>query len=168
MPSPSRPFPSAASPPPRPLAPELHDSGHAITGRPIPRLWRSRSNRLVVGVIGGLAEKFGLEAQPLRLLYGLVTFATMGVALVPYLAVWAITRPHGPAPAAPRFWRSRTSKVVAGVIGGLAEKWGANSFLLRGVYAAATVVTGGIPGVLLYLLLWTGTRPLDDPRWGAR
>jgi phage shock protein PspC (stress-responsive transcriptional regulator) len=149
-------------PPARPSPSDVLRAGDVLDQRPIPRLWRSRSNRVVAGVLGGLAEKFGWEPRPLRLLYGLITVGTMGAALIPYLAVWSITRARGSAPPMPPLWRSRTNRVVGGVLGGLAERWGINATVLRGVYASITIATGGVPGILTYLVLWTATRPLDD------
>lgn len=131
-------------------------------GLPVPRLWRSRSNRVVAGVLGGLSEKFGWEPLPVRILYGLLTIASGGLLVVPYAAIWAITRAHGPRRPGPALWRSRSHKIVAGVLGGLAEKFGVPAALLRVVYAAFTVFSFGVPGVLTYLVLWAATSPLDD------
>ncbi|MDQ3995508.1 MAG: PspC domain-containing protein [Gemmatimonadota bacterium] len=131
------------------------------SGVPTPRLWRSRSNRVVAGVLGGLAEKFGLEASPLRLLYGLLTVASGGLLAIPYVAIWAITRPHGPLRTAPRLWRSRSDKVIGGVLGGLAEKFETSSIFLRVLFVTLTVFTAGFPGLLIYLVLWMITRPRD-------
>jgi phage shock protein C len=136
-------------------------------GLPAPRLWRSASNRVVAGVLGGLAEKFGLDAQPLRLLYGLLTVFSGGLLAVPYVAIWAITQPHGSRPsAAPRLWRSRSNKVVAGVIGGLAEKLEVSATFLRVLYVTLSIFSAGFPGILIYLVLWTITRPMDADELG--
>jgi phage shock protein PspC (stress-responsive transcriptional regulator) len=116
---------------------------------------------VLAGVLGGLAEKFGWEPRPLRLLYGIVTVATMGAALIPYIAMWAIARPHGPPRITPRLWRSHTNSVVGGVLGGLSEKWGSSATVLRVAYVIGTGLTGFIPGILLYLLVWTGTQTSD-------
>src|SRR3982751_472171 len=92
---------------------------------PSPRLWRSRSNRVALGVIGGLAEKMGWEAKPLRILAGLLGVLTLPIGalpvIVPYLSLWAITRAHGPATPAKPFRRSRTNQTIAGVLGGASE-----------------------------------------------
>jgi phage shock protein C len=138
------------------------ETGAAMAaGLPAPRLWRSRSNRVIAGVLGGLAEKFGLEARPLRLLYGLLTVASGGLLAIPYVGIWAIARPHGAAPSSRRLWRSRSDKVVAGVLGGLAEKFDVNSTFLRVLFATLSVFSAGFPGILIYLILWTITRPMD-------
>lgn len=49
--------------------------------------------------------------------------------------------------------RSRRNRIVAGVCGGLAEFFGISSFWFRlGMIIA--LIPGGVPGILLYLLLW--------------
>lgn len=49
--------------------------------------------------------------------------------------------------------RSRSNRIVAGVCGGLAEFFGISSFWFRlGMLIA--LIPGGVPGILIYLLLW--------------
>lgn len=54
----------------------------------------------------------------------------------------------------PRLWRSPTSKVLAGVVGGLAERFKMDTALMRILYALFTFFSGIVPGVFVYLLLW--------------
>ncbi len=54
----------------------------------------------------------------------------------------------------PRLWRSASSKVFAGVVGGLAERFKMDPALMRVLYALFTFFSGFFPGVFLYLLLW--------------
>src|SRR5688572_18475830 len=54
----------------------------------------------------------------------------------------------------PRLWRSRDNRVLAGVIGGLAERLKVNPTVLRWFSAFATVMTGFVPMMLLYLIYW--------------
>jgi phage shock protein C len=160
MPTRSRSFP-AESNREAPDDPSATSFARAAAGLPAPRLWRSRSNRVLAGVIGGLAEKFGLEARPLRLLYGLLTILSGGLLAIPYVGIWAITRAHGPTRSLPRLWRSRSDKVIAGVLGGMAEKFDVSSTLLRVIYVALSVFSAGFPGILIYLILWAITPEMD-------
>lgn len=50
--------------------------------------------------------------------------------------------------------RSRSNRMVAGVIGGLAEYWSVDPTLARVVYVVASVLSAAFPGLLVYLLLW--------------
>jgi phage shock protein C len=49
--------------------------------------------------------------------------------------------------------RSRTDRILAGVCGGLAEFFGVSAFWFRAAFLIA-FIPGGVPGILLYLLLW--------------
>ena len=53
------------------------------------KLYRSRSNRQVAGVCGGLAEYFNLDATLIRILF--VVLAVLGGSgLLLYVAMWII------------------------------------------------------------------------------
>jgi phage shock protein PspC (stress-responsive transcriptional regulator) len=134
---------------------------------PTPRLWRSASNRVALGVIGGLAEKFGWEAKPLRILAGLLGVLSLPLAglpvVVPYLTIWAITRSRGATKPAQPLRRSATNQVVAGVLGGVGEWLGVRPRLVRVGYTGLTIATFGLPGVVTYLLLWAKLRVADAP-----
>jgi phage shock protein PspC (stress-responsive transcriptional regulator) len=135
------------------------------TAPPPPRLWRSASNRVVLGVIGGLAEKFGWEAKPLRILAGLLGVLTLPLGalpvILPYVTIWAITRTHGVSRPTQPLRRSRDHQVVAGVLGGAAEWLGMSPAVVRTTYAALTVATFGLPGIVTYLIMWSKT-PLAE------
>lgn len=135
-------------------------------GLPTPRLWRSSTNRVALGVIGGLAEKLGWEAKPLRILWGLVGILTLPLgalpAIVPYLALWGITQTRGtPVPQRP-FRRSRTHHLISGVLGGVADWLGVSPALVRIGYVGLTAVSLVFPSIVAYLVVWAKT-PLAEP-----
>ena len=49
--------------------------------------------------------------------------------------------------------RSRTDRMVAGVCGGLGEFFGLSPFWFRLAFLIA-LIPGGVPGFLLYALIW--------------
>ena len=49
--------------------------------------------------------------------------------------------------------RSRSNRMLEGVCGGLAEFFGISSFWFRLAMLIA-FIPGGVPGVLIYLILW--------------
>jgi phage shock protein C len=49
--------------------------------------------------------------------------------------------------------RSRSNRMLAGVCGGLAEFFGISAFWFRLAMFIA-FIPGGVPGILVYLLLW--------------
>lgn len=72
---------------------------------PLHHEWfRSRDNRRLSGVCGGLAEEFHISATLLRLLFVIGTFLSGGIVLVAYIALMFIMplRPRAlPAPTPP-------------------------------------------------------------------
>ncbi len=53
----------------------------------------------------------------------------------------------------PPLRRSRHNRIIAGVCGGLSEFFGIRAFWFRLGFLIAAI-PGGVPGILLYLLLW--------------
>lgn len=49
--------------------------------------------------------------------------------------------------------RSKSNRVIGGVCGGLAEFFGISSFWFR-LSFLISLIPGGVPGFLLYLILW--------------
>lgn len=54
----------------------------------------------------------------------------------------------------PRLARPLEDRVLAGVVGGIARRFGWSSTLLRVVYVVASVLSAAFPGILVYLVLW--------------
>ncbi|HJR72693.1 MAG TPA: PspC domain-containing protein [Luteimonas sp.] len=54
----------------------------------------------------------------------------------------------------PTLSRSINDRVLAGVVGGIAHRFGWNSTLLRFIYVVLSVVSIAFPGILVYLILW--------------
>ncbi|MDR7134302.1 phage shock protein PspC (stress-responsive transcriptional regulator) [Lysobacter niastensis] len=56
---------------------------------------------------------------------------------------------------APRpFTRSRHDRMIAGVMGGIAQRYGWNSTLVRVLFVIVSIVSAAFPGILVYLILW--------------
>lgn len=54
----------------------------------------------------------------------------------------------------PRLSRSINDRVLAGVMGGIAHRFGWNPTGLRAVYVIFSVLSAAFPGILVYLILW--------------
>ncbi|MFH1641492.1 MAG: PspC domain-containing protein [Nanoarchaeota archaeon] len=52
------------------------------------RLYRSKNNRLIGGVCGGLGKYFGIDATVIRLIWALT--ALMGAGIIAYIIAWII------------------------------------------------------------------------------
>ncbi len=48
---------------------------------------RSRSNRMVLGLCGGLGERLGIDANLIRLAWAIFIFGTMGMGLIAYFVI---------------------------------------------------------------------------------
>ena len=52
------------------------------------------------------------------------------------------------------FTRSRNDRVIAGVMGGIAQRFGWNATLLRVIFVIISIASAAFPGILVYLILW--------------
>lgn len=52
------------------------------------------------------------------------------------------------------FVRSRDDRWIAGVLGGIAQRYGWSSFVVRVVFLALSIFSAGFPGLLIYIILW--------------
>lgn len=50
--------------------------------------------------------------------------------------------------------RSRDHRIIAGVLGGLADHWGVSVTLLRIVYVLVSIFSAAFPGIIVYVILW--------------
>ena len=50
--------------------------------------------------------------------------------------------------------RSRTNRMIAGVVGGLAEYWSIDATLARVIFVIVSIISAAFPGLLVYALLW--------------
>ncbi|MCR5179694.1 MAG: PspC domain-containing protein [Bacteroidaceae bacterium] len=54
------------------------------------RLTRSRQNKWIAGICGGIAEYFGWDAELLRLIWVVLTIGTAFCGGIVYLVLWLI------------------------------------------------------------------------------
>ena len=52
------------------------------------------------------------------------------------------------------FARSLNDRMIAGVMGGIAHRFGWNSTLLRVIFVIVSIASAAFPGILVYLILW--------------
>ena len=57
--------------------------------------------------------------------------------------------------------RSRDHRIIAGVLGGLADHWGVNVTVLRIVYVLVSIFSAAFPGIIVYVILWM-VNPKED------
>lgn len=54
----------------------------------------------------------------------------------------------------PPLRRSRRDRMIAGVVGGLADYLGLDPGLARIVYVLVSIFSAAFPGIIVYILLW--------------
>ena len=95
------PPPGASYPPPGTSYPPPGYQATMAPPRPIRRLTRSRNERVLGGVCGGLARYWNTDPLLLRILTVVLTLATGGAFLVGYLIAWIAIPDEPMAPQAP-------------------------------------------------------------------
>ncbi|MCC8535782.1 PspC domain-containing protein [Xanthomonas axonopodis pv. poinsettiicola] len=50
--------------------------------------------------------------------------------------------------------RSINDRMIAGVVGGIARRFGWSSTLLRVLFVIVSIASAAFPGILVYLILW--------------
>ncbi len=96
----------------RPFRDAVHGEDRMYDSPNPKRFYRSREDKVIAGVCGGLAERFGWEPVLVRVLAVLgVLFGLAPIAITGYIVLWMITprRPFGLASVSPdedAFWRN--------------------------------------------------------------
>jgi phage shock protein C len=54
----------------------------------------------------------------------------------------------------PTLSRSRDDRVLAGVMGGIARRFGWNPTLVRVLFVLVSILSAAFPGIVVYLILW--------------
>ena len=66
-------------------------------------------------------------------------------------------------------YRSNRHNMIAGVMGGIAERFGWNVTLLRIIFVVVSCMSAAFPGILVYLVLWLlipkQTRNIESQRY---
>ena len=57
------------------------------------RLHKSATNRMVAGVLGGFAERYGIDATVLRIIFAVLAVVTAGFPMVVLYAIAALIMP---------------------------------------------------------------------------
>ena len=50
--------------------------------------------------------------------------------------------------------RSRSDRKIAGIMGGIARRFGWSSTLVRVLFVIVSIASAAFPGILVYLILW--------------
>jgi phage shock protein C len=121
------------------------------------KLYRSRYDRKISGVCGGLGQYFKLDSSIFRLV---CVFLFLFTAVLPMIILYLLTAifiplepNHTPALEIKRFYRSK-DRVIAGICSGLAKIFNIDPIPFRLLLIVACLVTGIFPVVVAYLVGW--------------
>jgi phage shock protein C len=70
-----------------------------MTDTTVRHLYRSRDNRMIAGICGGLAEYANIDPTLARVLFIVLAFVTGGAALLAYPILWLVIPEQPMAPA---------------------------------------------------------------------
>lgn len=62
----------------------------------VKKLHRSRKDRMIAGICGGIGEMFSIDPTLIRLAFALIALFTLGTAIIVYVLGWIII-PEAPA-----------------------------------------------------------------------
>jgi len=58
--------------------------------------------------------------------------------------------------------RSRSHRMIGGVVSGLADYFDLDITLARVLYVVGSIMSAGFPGILVYIILWI-LMPVEEP-----
>ena len=120
------------------------------------KIYRSRYDKKISGICGGLGHYFKIDPVVIRLL---VIFLCILTAFIPVLIAYILAafiiplEPlNAPALEFRRFYRSKNNKVIAGICGGLAHLLKIDPTILRLLFIVITLITGFVPMLVAYII----------------
>ncbi|MCH9634541.1 MAG: hypothetical protein S4CHLAM7_12940 [Chlamydiae bacterium] len=122
------------------------------------RLYRSRYDKKIVGLCGGLGSYCRLDPVIVRLLFIFVCALTGFVPIVlVYLLASAfipLEPKNSPAFEFRRLYRSTNNRILAGICGGLSKLIKVDATVLRLIMVVITLTTLFAPMTIAYLVGW--------------
>lgn len=120
------------------------------------KLYKSRADKKLAGVCGGIGDYFEIDPAFIRLLVLVIAiFTGFFLMLIAYI-IAAVIIPLEPARREKkkykRLYRSKKNKVIAGVLGGFAEFLKIDPTLVRIIYVVIMILTAFIPMIIAYIL----------------
>jgi phage shock protein PspC (stress-responsive transcriptional regulator) len=125
------------------------------------KLARSRAQRRIAGVCGGVAEYLGVDVTFVRtawVVLSIVPGAIIG-GIIAYLLAWLVMPERAAVdasvPPSSRLSRSASDRKIAGVCGGLAEYFEVDATPIRLLWVVLAVIPGAfVGGLAVYLIAW--------------
>jgi len=130
------------------------------------KLYRSRTNKKIAGVCGGLGEYFQIDPTFIRLILLFVCFFTaVFPVLIAYL-IGVIIIPYEPFEKSirgfHRLYKAKKNKILVGVCGGIAEFFSIDATIVRLIFVFLMIITAILPMLITYVVAWIIIP--EDPR----
>lgn len=136
---------------------EIHYLIFLFSNKKMKRLYRSRTDRKITGLLGGLGQYFSIDPALIRLLFIIFSFM---VAVIPALILYFIAaifiplEPHRIKTEYRRLYRSSKNRVIAGVCGGLGEFLKMDPVIIRLIFIVLAFITAIVPMIIFYIIAW--------------
>ena len=123
------------------------------------KLYRSKHDKMIAGICGGLGDYFNLDATIIRLIMIFICIFTgiIPLILAYFIATLIIPIDKGSIPIQkkyPKLYRSYKDRKIAGICGGIGEITKLDPVFLRLLFLFLCVITGIVPLLLAYLIGW--------------
>ena len=119
------------------------------------KLYKSRYDKKVAGVCGGIGNYMRLDPAFIRLIFIFITCLSFCIFLFVYF-VLAIIMPlepkNSPALECKKFYRTSNDKVVSGLCGGLAKFFKIEPTILRIIWMVLLIFTAVFPLLITYIV----------------
>lgn len=117
------------------------------------KFFKSRIDKKVCGVCGGVAAALGIDSTIVRVLFVTSMFFSLGTTLIVYF-VAALCLSESDVEVMDntirRIYRSNKDKKIFGVCGGIAEYFSIDAFILRMIFVFSVLFLGF--GILTYIV----------------
>lgn len=122
------------------------------------KLYRSRYDKKIAGVCGGLGNYFSIDPVFIRLI---AIFVMVLTGFIPLLIIYLIASlviplepPNTPAIEFRRLYRASNDRIIAGTCAGLAKTFRMDPSVMRLIVVVITLITGFLPMLIAYLVGW--------------
>jgi len=132
------------------------------------KLYRSKNNKLLAGLCGGLGEYLRIDPILIRF-FTIIALIFTGFfpVFIAYIIGWwivPIKSKSSVIPVEKCLYRSYRDRKIAGICGGLGEYWHFDPTIIRIIVVFLCIITAVLPLMIAYLIGWIiiPLRPSND------
>jgi len=122
------------------------------------KLYRSKQNKKILGIAGGLGDFYNIDPTIIRLILILLCIITGVIPMILAYFIAALIIPIEPKEHEEvkyqRLFLSQTDKKIAGLCGGIAKLLEVDSTIVRLITIMVCIITGVFPLLFVYFIGW--------------